>query len=238
MKPYSFLLIFCMLIFSGCDVSESPNVKKDTFWVYTSRIPCNNLDTTVRCLYILNDDKINYDINQWTRLDEEYILVDFDYERGYFYQIEVQKPNAVDPNPFEYKVLRVLQKVKDYSLSLNAGWYVRKIFTNQVPEDRADYFYIHIEDWRRTILANADCRSYFGSLGMVGDSDFSLISLDEGSSDPKENCEDFGMIDALLSSKKYDLIDSDSLILKNENQEVLMILERMPGYNPYGPKKP
>lgn len=238
MKPYYFLFIFCMLIFSGCDVSESPNVKKDTFWVYTSRIPCNNLDTTVRCLYILKDDKIDYDINQWTRLDEAYILTDFDYEFGYFYQLTVELPDPTGTSPFAYKVLTIDQKVKDHLTDFEPSYYINQIFATSITEEERPYYILGFEDWRRTFTTTVNCQFFYGYLGLVNETDLSILSIKSEYFEENIICDDRGMMIALKSSKTYHFITNDSLILKDQNQEITLILERIPGYNPYGPKKP
>ena len=233
----SFFLLFISLSFFDCSETESPNSTEKIFWIWTSRIPCE-FDTTLRCLYILNENTLDYNRDNWVRLDENYVLVGFDYESGYFYQLKVEVPEVSDVNPFDYKVLEIIQKVKDYTPDINAGWDIIQINSSKVPEEKFDYFGINFEDWRRIITANTDCNYYYGNIGKVGESEFSVFSLSSEYVDENTECDDFGLKDAILSSKSYYLINNDSLILKDQNQEITLILKRLPGYNPYGPKRP
>jgi hypothetical protein len=236
MKAYHYFLIYGILIFTSCKESESPKTTEETFWVWTSRIPCD-FDTTIRCLYVLKENTLDYDLNNWIRLDEKYILSDFDYQSGHFYQLKVEIPEANSQNPFEYKVIDVIQKVKDFSTELNAGWDILQINSFKVPEDKFAYFKINFEGWRRIISANTECKFYSGNLGKVGESEFSVFSLSTDYFTENTECDDFGLKDAILTSKSYNLINSDSLILKDQNQKITLILKRLPGYNPYGPGK-
>lgn len=237
MKRFKFFFFFIAFSFFGCSETESPNNSEEIFWVWTSRIPCE-FDTTVRCLYILKENKLDYDRDNWERLDEEYVLADFDYESGYFYQLKVEKPKVESANPFDFKVIEIIQKVKDYTPDIKAGWDIIQINSFKVPEEKFEYFKINFEDWRRIISANIECKFYYGNLGKVGESEFSVFSLSTEYFGENTECDDFGLKDAILSSKSYDLINTDSLILKDQNQEITLILKRLPGYNPYGPKKP
>jgi hypothetical protein len=214
MKTYHYFLIYGILIFTGCKESESPKTVEETFWVWTSRIPCE-FDTTVRCLYILKENTLDYDRDNWERLDEDYVLVDFDYESGYFYQLKVEKPEVESTNPFDYKVIEIIQKVKDYTPDINAGWDILQINSFKVPEEKSEYFKINFEGWRRIISANTECNFFSGNLGKVGETELSVISLSTEYFMGNKECDDFGLKDAILTSRSYNLINSDSLILKD-----------------------
>jgi len=238
MKSTFLFLTMSMLVISACSDSESPDVRKDTFWVYTSRIPCNNLDTTVRCLYILDEDEIDYEISHWTRLDEAYILTDFEYEFGYFYQLTVALPDPNGTSPFAYKVVSIDQKVKDHLIDFEPSYYINQVFNTSITEEERPYYILGFEDWRRTFTANVNCQFFYGYLGLVNETDLSILSIEREYLEENVICDDKGIMIALESSKTYHFITNDSLILKDKNQEITLILERIPGYNPYGPKKP
>jgi hypothetical protein len=228
-----------ILLLLGCSTSESPTIEEDTFWLYTSKIPCDVFDRD-RCYSILRQNNLDYDLDKWVLMDVNSELTNFDYEYDNFYQVKVEVPTANSLNPSEYKVVEVLQKIEDFTWLFHLGWKVLVINEKFVPEEKSEDFSIRIDDWKKDIFVEADCNSYSGKLGEVSESNFSLISLDldEKSTDQNLVCDELGLKDAILSTKKYTLINYDSLILKDANQKVTLILKKIPGPNPYGPKKP
>lgn len=224
-----------MVLFS-CSEKESPSKPQDTFWIYTSEIPCDNFDTTIRCIFTLKEKELDYDIKKWVSLNENSELVDFEYETGFFYQLTVELPDKNGPNPTQYKVLKVNQKIKDYTKIINGSWTLLKIKDTAVPLEKQDKFILQIEEWRRRIYLVTDCKFYYGELGKVDESNFLINSLTSDDIGQKDNCDGFGLINTLLSSKNYSLINLDSLIFTDAKQNIALILKKIPGYNPYRPK--
>jgi hypothetical protein len=111
-----------------------------------------------------------------------------------------------------------------------------KIKDIAVPLEKQDKFILQIEEWRRRIYLVTDCKFYYGELGKVDESNFLINSLTSDDIGQKDNCDGFGLINTLLSSKNYSLINLDSLIFTDAKQNIALILKKIPGYNPYRPK--
>jgi hypothetical protein len=235
-------ILFCglftaILTLVSCNQIESPNENRETFWIFTSEIPCDLMDTTRRCIFKLDKNELDYDLKNWTPLEQGTELVNFDYEAGFFYQITVDKGKT--ETPFYLHVVKVNKKVKDYLSVLHGTWDLKKIKKLTLPTEKSEDYFLSIESWMRKIYVIADCVFYMGQAGEVSSNKFSSLPISPYYTSTNSTCDQLDFPNTYLSSKKYTLINNETLIFMDQNSDTTLVLKKVLVPNPYNqPKAP
>ena len=232
---YSLVMVFISIV--SCNQIESPNENQETFWIFTSEIPCDLIETTRRCIFKLDKNELDYDIKNWTPLEQGTELVNFDYVPGFFYQITVEKGKP--ETPLSIRVIKVNKKVKDYLSVLHGTWNLKKIKKLTLPTDKSEDFFLSIESWMRKIYVIADCTFYDGQAGEVSSNKFSSLPISPYYTSANGTCDQLDFPNTYLASKKYTSINNETLIFMDQNSDTTLVLKKVLGPNPYNqPKAP
>lgn len=230
-------LVTALLTIVSCNQIESPNENRETFWIFTSEIPCDLMNTTQRCIFKLDKNDLDYELRNWIPLDQGTELINFDYEAGFFYQITVEKGNP--ETPLSLRVVKVNKKIKDYLTALHGTWNLKKIKKLTLTTEKSEDFFLSIESWMRKIYVIADCIFYEGQAGEVGSNKFSSSPISPYYTSSNSTCDQLDFPNTYLSSKKYTLINNETLIFMNQNSDTTLVLKKVLGPNPYNqPKAP
>lgn len=156
------MLIF-LIIFTSCEKFDGP---EKIIWVFPYKLNGPILSYAEEGIFFLVSDSIelNYLPKSWRRMEEDFEIKGFDFEPGYFYQLQVRGKNK--GNGFELK--SILQKQKDYAYRIHGKWM-------SIPNQVIGSFELNISKFSR-ISSMPSCFMIESSLGEVGEKKIEIFT--------------------------------------------------------------
>lgn len=159
------LLIISILLFNSCILIEGP---EKVIWIYPYKLNGPISSSVEEGVFFLISDslELNYLPKSWIRMEQDFEIKGFDFEEGYFYQLEVQDKNNNQGRTFVLK--SILQKQKDYTYRLHGKWI-------SIPTQVLGSFELNISKYSR-ISSMPSCFLIESSLGEVGEKKIQLFT--------------------------------------------------------------
>lgn len=229
MKRIYFILVLVVFSFS-CQEEETPLEK--TFWVFPSKISSEFDPSKKDYFYVLFQDDLDYVFNKitatgrieknWIQMNEEFQIQGFDFEPGYFYKVSVIQKDLAKPS---YSLIKIEEKLKDYSYLLEGDWKIKSIngTTNEIDG------WVTFRSMDRSFKISSKCTGIRIRIGAMDKSNFTQVDeyldFDNGS----KICfnDNMGSItSAFRLSKKYLLSEGQTLIFTDSiGNEVLALIK-------------
>lgn len=164
MKRFFYTLVVSLL-FTSCEVFEGPS---KMIWIYPYKLNGPIYSYVEEGVFFLISDslELNYLPKSWRRMEQDFEIKGFDFEEGYFYQLEVRDKNKDQGRGFVLK--SIIQKQKDYTYRLHGKW-------RSIPTQVLGSFELNISKYSR-ISSMPSCFMIESSLGEVGEKKIQLFT--------------------------------------------------------------
>lgn len=197
---------FCLLVVVTVACSNN-NSKHIVMWTNSTKAECSAGAGKMQCLQIYKGDDL-------TAASWEYFYTNiegFEFEPGYFQQIEVkEEPRKgevpADASSLTYTLIKVLAKEKDERFNLDGKWVAQSIGGDTIgASDTTASMEINVAKMR--VSGSDSCNSYTGPIASLAASAITFGNL----ASTKKMCQDMSVADqynqALANTTGYALND-------------------------------
>lgn len=229
MKFLLILLNLTLLAASSCAKEEK--IQTEIWWINSAKVDCVGVGP-MTCYQIQKTDQ--RESEKWELFYDD--IEGFEYQPGYLYQVKVKivkkpKPTPADASGLSFKLIEILQKNSDSTLSLTNIWKILHVGSFKNPtsvsnlgsltlENRSPFVF-QFDGAQSTYFGDTGCNTIRGSFTLSGDNG---INFEKGTSTMKA-CPDMELeleIQKVFPRIRAYEIENGRLYLKDESGLILM----------------
>lgn len=225
------ILLFSLAVFGSSSCQKEDQIQTEIWWINSAKVDCMGVGP-MTCFQIQKNKEI--ESGKWELFYED--IEGFQYQPGFVYQVKVNisqksNPTPADASTLSFRLVEVLQKKTDSSLSLTNIWKILHVGGFKNPSsvsnlgsltlENRNPFVFQFDGAQSTYFGDTGCNTIRGSFTLSGDKG---INFEKGTSTMKA-CPDMEVeleIQKVLPRIRAYEIENGRLYLRDESGQILM----------------